>query len=226
MLKDLVAFANHLDSIGLTKEADEIDALLKKSSWLSNYAENFLKLDEKIKIIKKSILDFLSKFGITVSDEGELKMEKTANNKSGQGLLQLRKHIKVAMEVVSYIWNGKKGLRMFAALVTGGLIGGTYVASPLDLIPDPVLGFGQIDDFIIFINTIKYSAKIFDNKNWNEATKKIKSVTPDDTREDDAPSDNNNGEHAESENLNDKLNSSEPPEEPTRDSQDEKNSIK
>ena len=226
MLKDLVAFANHLDSIGLTKEADEIDALLQKASWLSNPADYFPQLDEKIEIIKESIQGFLSKFGITVSDEGELKMEKTANNKSGQGLLQLSKHIKVAMEVVSYIWNGKKGLRMFAALVTGGLIGGAYVASPLDLIPDPVLGFGQIDDFIIFINTIKYSAKIFDNKNWNEATKKIKSITPDNTREDDAPSDNNDEEDTESANLNDKLNSSEPPEETTGDSQNEENSIK
>ena len=53
MLKELIKLANHLDNKGLQKEADYLDAVIRKYSDLSNEEEYAIIHGELMKFLKK-----------------------------------------------------------------------------------------------------------------------------------------------------------------------------
>jgi len=77
--------------------------------------------------------------------------------------------IKEIVAIVKYLAGPSKlWMKGLIAAITAA-VGTGYLASPIDIIPDFLLGIGQIDDIIVYIKVFAFAASKIDSENWREA---------------------------------------------------------
>ena len=67
-----------------------------------------------------------------------------------------------------YIKNSPRSLRKFASIIISGAMSLGYIVSPIDLIPDAIIGVGWIDDVFSMSYILSYVARIMVKDNWKE----------------------------------------------------------
>jgi len=73
-------------------------------------------------------------------------------------LYRLFKNFNLLVSLIKDYWTGKYRKIPFKS-VTAVILALLYVINPFDLIPDYILGFGQIDDALIFLFCLYYIEK-------------------------------------------------------------------
>ena len=196
MLKELVYLANNLDQRGLHKEADLVDSyLFSKRAFLGSSfsAKEILGLKEirdfnfdfsnlKDILLNISLDDLQSyvtnlfnnmgsfeSFRDNVFNEYNKKDElvSLASNRMAN-IPILSSALDKTSESFYYLKNSPMTLRKFASIIVSGAIALGYIISPVDIIPDVILGVGWIDDVFSMSYILSYVAKIMDKKNWKE----------------------------------------------------------